>query len=105
MTTRAATGIIRLYFQSRRYSARGCDSIMIDLPYVRTKLKTIVGADADTCLQDAVDSSGVGKKGIYSQDEMGKILDALLEQGNRQAFVARIVKVNLALEKIHRGSP
>jgi hypothetical protein len=77
---------------------------MIDLTYVRSKLKVFVGAEADSCIEQAVDSSGVGKKGIYSQDEMEKILDCLLEQGNQQAFVARIIKVNLTLDKIRRGS-
>ena len=63
------------------------------------KLSLFLGeGEAKDCLSKAVDSCGVVMKKSYSQEEMTKILYALIKLGGFAEFVATNMKAELLLK-------
>jgi len=70
------------------------------LDELREKLKMFLSeTEISKTLEEALKKANLPQKSVYSQEEMRKLLDVLIEQGGFVEFVARNFKVKVLLEK------
>jgi len=68
--------------------------------YLKEKLKLFLGeAEIEEVFNKVTASAGLAKKDSYSDEEIEKLLEAMIAEGGFVAFVARNVKVSLLLGK------
>lgn len=72
----------------------------ITTTYLKEKLKLFLGdAEIEDVYNKIIISKGLIKKDSYSDQELDKIIEAMIEQGGFVEFVARNIKTNLLLGK------